>query len=85
MDFRNNPRFSWSCLLQLITTAQEVQADVQGVNLQQASSNTVTKGSDFEMPTAAAAVNDCCDFEIGEIDDGKPAPVQREGSLTTKL
>lgn len=64
MDFRNNPRFSWGCLFLLMTTAQEVQGDVNDVNLQAASTNTVVKGSAIQMPTAAAAIDECFDFSF---------------------
>lgn len=81
MDFRKNPRFSWRCLFLLMTTAQEVQGDANDVNLQRASMQTVTSGSDFEIHTAVASVNECFDNDC-DINIDEPS-AQRTESFTT--
>ena len=63
MNCRSDPRLSWSCIWILLTTAQEVQAEVIDVNLQKTSTQTVRSGSDFEIPGIVAAVNES--FEVG--------------------
>lgn len=84
MDFRNNPRFSWRCLFLLMTTAQEVQGDANHVNLKEASTRTVTSGSDFEINTAVTAVNECFDIECEtNIQDGPSAQITE--SFTASL
>ena len=83
MDFRNNPRISCRCLLLLMTTAQEVQGDTNDVNLQGASTQAVTSGSDFEIHNAVTAVNECFDIDC-EINIDDPS-AQRTESLTTKM
>ena len=83
MDFRNNPRISCGCLFLLMTTAQEVQGDANDVNLQGASSQTVTSGSEFEIHTAVTAVNECFDIDC-EIDTDDPS-AQRKESFTARL
>lgn len=83
MDFRNNPRFSWSCLFLLTTTAQEVQGEANDVNLQRASTQTVVTGSGKEMHTAAAAVDECFDFSFeSNIDEQMRPSVRRMDSFT---
>jgi len=81
MDFRKNPRFSWHCLFLLITTAQEVQGDVSDGNLQGASTQAVTSGSDFEIHTAVTAVNECIDIDC-EINVQDDPSAQRTESYT---
>ncbi|XP_078365434.1 uncharacterized protein LOC144649737 isoform X2 [Oculina patagonica] len=77
INFRNNPRFSWRCLFLLMSTAQEVQGDANDVNLQKMSTQTVARGSDIELHTAAAAVNECfdVDFEIN-FDDSSAQKIE---------
>lgn len=60
-----------------MTTAQEVQGDANDVNLQKMSTQTVTRGSDIDMHTAAAAVNECfdVDFEI-DFDDSSAQRIE---------
>ena len=83
MDFRNNPRISCRCLFLLITTAQEAQGDANDVDLQGASTQTVTSGSDFEIHTAVNAVNECFDIDC-EINIEDPS-AQRTESFTARL
>ena len=66
-----------------MTTAQEVQGDANDVDLQGASTQTVTSGSDFEIHSAVTAVNECFDIESEINMDGPPA--QRTESFTASL
>ena len=66
-----------------MTTAQEVQGDTNDVNLQGASTQAVTSGSDFEIHNAVTAVNECFDIDC-EINIDDPS-AQRTESLTTKM
>ncbi|XP_078365430.1 uncharacterized protein LOC144649736 isoform X1 [Oculina patagonica] len=83
VDFRNNPRFSWSCLFLLMTTAQEVQGEANDDNLQRASTQTVVVGSGNEMPSAAAVFDECFDVSFeSNIDEQMRPSVKRMESLT---
>ena len=84
MDFRSNPRFSCRCLFLLMTTAQEVQGDANDVNLQGASTQTVTSGSYFEIHAAVTAVNECFDVDGCEINIDDPS-AQTTESFTARL
>ena len=68
MNCRSNPRLSWSCIWLLLTTAQEAQSDVTDVSLQKTSTQTITEGSDFNIPSIGAITNES--LEVGDNEGG---------------
>lgn len=66
-----------------MTTAQDVQGDASGGNLQRAATQTVVTGLDVDTYTAAVAVEQCFEFSLeSNTEEQMCFPVQRMESLT---
>ena len=68
MNCRSNPLLSWSCIWLLLTTAQEAQSDDTDVSLQKTSTQTITEGPDFNIPSIVAITNES--LEVGDNEGG---------------
>ena len=49
----------------LLRTAQEAQSDVTDISSQKTSTQAIAKGSDYEIPAMANAVNESCNGAHG--------------------
>ena len=63
----------------MTTTSKEVEGDVNDVNLQKMSTQTVTRESDMELHTTTGAINECFDADFDD------SSAQTTKSVTTKL